>query len=185
MLVTNKARAHTGAYLDLVRAHIKAGVNSVQLREKELRDKELITFGMALKEMLDEMNVPLIVNDRIDVCVSLGASGVHLGQLDGDVRLARKLLGPSKIIGHSASSVDEVERANDLPIDYVGFGPVFASANKPGAQVLGIRALKEAVCASKHRVIAIGGINAENMREVVATGASGVAAIALFHEGKR
>lgn len=181
--VTNKGRFPLQNYLDLVRECVKAGITSVQLREKELSDDELFFFGKTLKELLDSTQIPLIVNDRPDLCLQLNASGVHLGQKDGNPLKARQILGPDKIVGLSVNTLTQVVHANSLPLNYVGLGAIFPTKNKPNVEtVWGLEGLRNAFKLASHPIIAIGGINENNARSVINSGAQGVAAIGFFHD---
>ena len=133
--------------------------------------------------MLDPLHIPLIINDHIDVAIELNASGVHLGQSDGDPLLARQRLGSDKIIGLSIDSKDQLLAANDLPLDYVGIGAVFPTTSKHHVStVWGIDGLKKLAKISKHPIVGIGGINKKNTEEVMLAGASGIAVIAALHD---
>jgi thiamine-phosphate pyrophosphorylase len=182
MLVTHKYKTTLPDYLLFIEACVKNGVSSVQLRQKQANIDELISFGLALKKTLSPYHVPLIVNDHLDVAVNLNAEGLHLGQDDGDVLRARNILGPKKIIGLTVNSLDELQKANHLPINYVGVGAIFQTANKPNVrQIWGCKGLSEAVSNSNHPVIAIGGIDEKNLSGVLNTNVHGIAAIGAFH----
>src|SRR3989338_7366763 len=181
-LVTNKKDLPTQAYLELIEGCVKAGVSCVQLREKSLNYKELLSFGRSLKELLDSKNIPLIINDHLDLCLDLDASGVHLGQGDGDPVKARSMLGPDKIIGLTVNTMTQVENSNALPIDYIGLGAIFPTKNKPDIEnIWGLEGLKKASLSAAHPIIAIGGIDHSNVLSVLNSGAEGVAAIAALH----
>ncbi|ADZ18225.1 thiamine phosphate synthase [Chlamydia psittaci] len=185
ILITNKQNISVEEYLDFVCACVHSGVTSVQLREKELSYRELLGFGEALKSMLDPLEIPLIVSDSVSVCLDLDATGVHLGQTDGDVIEARELLGSDKIIGWNVNTLDQLLNANTLPIDYLGLSAMFATQNKPDATNLwGFSGLEQAVSLCEHPIVAIGGIDESNAAEVIEAGAAGIAAIGVFHSAQ-
>jgi thiamine-phosphate pyrophosphorylase len=185
MLVTKKNDQDVDSYLSFIETCINSGITAVQLREKNLSYDELFSFGQSLKKTLDKNNIPLIINDQVDLCLDLNASGVHLGQSDDSILLARKKLGSEKIIGMSVNSIKEIEGSRFLPVDYIGIGSIFPTKNKSNVQtVWGVESLKKAVQLSFHSTIAIGGISKENIQSVVATSVDGVAAIGAFHDTK-
>ncbi len=185
MLLTQKKHLPMEKYLQFVEPCLQAGVTSVQLREKTLNTQQLLVFGGALLECLKPYEIPLIVNDNIEIAKKLNAHGVHLGQSDGDPKAARSYLGTNKIIGLSVSSMDELRAAHCLPIDYVGIGPVFHTSNKANnRQYCGLGGLGRMVAASSFPSIAIGGIQTDNVADVLETGVDGVAVIGALHTSK-
>lgn len=185
VLVTNKKNCSIPIYLSFVLVCVKAGVTSVQLREKELSYDELFQFGHSLKKILDPLGVPLIINDHVDLCVQLDAAGVHLGQSDADPILSRSRLGPDKIIGLSVNTFKQIQQANSLPLDYIGLGSLFPTTSKSNIETIwGCSNLQKAVDISHHPIMAIGGIYEGNARDVMQSGADGIAAIGAFHNSK-
>ncbi len=185
MLVTDRKQMPLDDYLRFIKSCASGGITSVQLREKHLSTQACLSFGQKLKEILDPLNIPLIVNDNIELALQLNASGVHLGQTDGDPELARKQLGPDKIIGVSIDTEDNLIKANHLPIDYVGIGAIFPTTSKSNiTTVWGTSGLNALSHQSKHPIIGIGGINENNAIEVLTSGAQGIAVIAAIHEAK-
>ena len=183
MLVTQKGTRDTQAYLKFVEECIHGGITSVQLREKHASDEEIISFGKQLKNMLGAYNIPLIINDSIKLALTIQADGVHLGQSDGSIQEAREILGDDALIGCSMEEISHIEKANLLPINYVGIGPIFPSNNKKDAKhIWGCTQLQQAVSKSQHPTVAIGGITLENIPLVKETGVQGIAAIGLFHD---
>lgn len=181
-LVTNKSHHPTEKYLHFIRQCVNAGITTVQLREKGL-SQDLFTFGRDLKNILDSADVQLIVNDHVDLCMELDAAGVHLGQKDGDIIKARKQLGPNKIIGLSVNSIEQIEAANHLPIDYIGLSAVFPSKTKPDVEkIWTLNGLVQAAKIAKHPIVGIGGITLSNAYDVLQAGAYGIAAIGVFHD---
>jgi thiamine-phosphate pyrophosphorylase len=181
-LVTDKKNTSIPSYLELIEQCIKGGITCVQLREKLLPYEELLLFGRALKRILDKNNIPLIINDYVELCIQLDAAGVHLGQTDGDPITARAMLGPNKIIGISTDTIPQVTQAKALPVDYLGVGAIFPTDSKPDVHTIwGLDGLKLAAQASAHPLVAIGGINENNAHSVIRSGAHGIAAIGVFH----
>lgn len=151
----------------------------IQLRGKTLSGGELVRVGRLLRRLTREAGALLIVNDRIDVALAVGADGVHLGQDDLPAGDARRLIGARRLLGLSASTVDEAVRADAAGADYIGFGPVFATSSKEDARPpAGLDALAEAVKAVSVPIVAIGGIHADTVGAVLNTGAAGIAVIA-------
>lgn len=160
---------------------IKGGITHVQLREKHLSTRAFLETGRRLQKILALAHVPLIINDRIDIALTLNAAGAHLGQTDLPYPEARTLLGPKKIIGLTVHSPQEMLSANNYAADYVGVGPVFATLSKEDApSPLGVTQLTELTKLAKHPVIAIGGINAQNLPQLLPTGISGIAVISAI-----
>lgn len=182
-LVTNKGELPTQPYLEFIALCIKAGVTCVQLREKLLSPEKLLHFGRSLKNLLDANNIPLIVNDHVELCLQLDAAGVHLGQSDGNPVKARSILGSHKLIGLSVNTIAQVENSNFLPVDYIGIGAIFPTKNKPDVEkIWGLAGLQEASIMASHPVVAIGGIDVSNAGSVINCGVQGIAAIGAFHD---
>ncbi|VVC27440.1 Aldolase-type TIM barrel,Thiamine phosphate synthase/TenI,Thiamine phosphate synthase [Cinara cedri] len=185
MLITQLYNANIDSYLEFIKKCAKGGITSLQLREKDASSEFLFEFGCRLKSILAPFNIPLIVNDDVELAYRLDADGVHLGHTDDNPEKARKLLGSSKIIGLSIESLDELEKINDLDIEvtYVAASAVFTTQTKSNIKTLwGIDGLKKIVALSKYPVVAVGGINHKNIAQVIKTGLSGVAVISAIHE---
>jgi len=183
MLVTHKGSTPTPAYLEWLKSCVAGGVTCVQLREKDLSEDDLWAFACALKKALDEMQIPLIINDHVELCLQLGAAGVHLGQSDMAVEKARSILGPQALMGLSVNTIEQLQVANHQPIDYVGIGAIFPTQHKPDIEsVWGLDGLREAASLSRHPIVAIGGIDASNTHDVKQAGAYGIAGIGVFHQ---
>lgn len=165
----------------VVEEAVKGGVTMVQLREKDIDTRQFIELGLELKELLRPTGVPLIINDRVDVALAVDADGVHIGQSDMPYEVARRLLGPTKIIGLSAENMAQVEEANALDIDYIAISPVYSTATKTDtAPPFGIDGLREAVRLTRHPSVAIGGMNAGTAPAVFATGVDGIAVVSAI-----
>jgi thiamine-phosphate pyrophosphorylase len=165
----------------IVEAAVRSGVTAVQLREKNCPTREFVQLGRELKQILAPLQVPLIVNDRVDIALAMGADGVHLGQQDMDYESARRLLGPGAIIGLSIETVEQARAAAPLDADYLGVGPVFPTVTKTdAAPPLGLAALEEVRAISRHILVAIGGIGAGNAAQAIHSGADGVAVVSAL-----
>lgn len=156
---------------------LKGGISFLQLREKELSQKEFIEEGKRVLNLCRQYKVPLVINDDIEVAKIVGAEGVHLGQSDDSPALARKILGNDAIIGLSASTVEEAVSGRKQGADYIGAGAVFHTATKNNTRDLSEKALKSIVESINIPVVAIGGINENNMELLGNTGISGVALV--------
>ncbi|TAH39749.1 MAG: thiamine phosphate synthase [Planctomycetota bacterium] len=160
LLLTRAACAHPP--LEVLEAAIAGGVDCVQLREKDARESALWTWGRELMQACDLLQVPLVVNDNVEAALALGARGVHLGQDDMHPDDARALLGRERWIGWSTHSLEQLDEAADLEVDYAGFGPVFATPTKGYERGLGPDHLAAALAIARVPVVAIGGITPEN-----------------------
>ena len=166
------------SHVEEAKAAIAGGVKVIQFREKQMIDREIIATGKVLRSITTEAGVDLIVNNRVDIALALGADGVHVGQDDMPVALARQIMGPNKIVGASASNVAEAVRAEKDGANYVAASPVFATPTKADAPPqTGLKGLKEITEAVRVPIVAIGGIGLENVEEVVAAGADVVAVV--------
>lgn len=177
-LVTDSEMCHGRDLATIVAAAVKGGCTMVQLREKKADTRTFLSRAYEIKEVLKGTHVPLIINDRIDIALAADADGVHLGQSDMPVEVARKLLGKDKIIGWSVETMEDIEQANQLDIDYIGISPVFATSTKTDtAHPFGIAGTRQAAARSIHPTIGIGGIHRENAREVMECGIDGIAVV--------
>ena len=180
-LVTDRSLSKGRATAEVVREAVAGGVTWVQLREKACGTREFLDEARAVKAVLQGTGVPLIINDRVDVALAVGAEGAHLGQQDMPISDARRLGPPGWIIGISAESVEDAVRAEGEGADYVGVSPVFATPTKTDhAPPLGLDGLRRMRAAVKLPLVAIGGIHAGNAREVVRAGADGLAVVSAI-----
>lgn len=176
-LVTDDGCLQGRALIDCVREALEGGVTLVQYRAKTASSAEMYAEALQLKALCDSFNVPLIINDRLDIAMAVGSAGVHLGQDDLPCAAARKLLGEDYIIGVSAHNPAEAKAALQSGADYLGCGAVFGTATKADVQKLGSDGLA-AICKAKGLpVVGIGGVTADNYREVRAAGADGAAIV--------
>ena len=180
-LVTDRGLSRDRPTLEIVRAAVRGGVTCVQLREKTCAAREFIAEALALRGFLKSRGIPLIINDRVDVALAAGADGVHLGQGDMPLAMARAILGESKIIGISAESLRDAIEAESAGADYLGVSPIFATPTKTDTAaplgLVGLRAIRREV---KLPLVAIGGLNASNAAAVIAGGADGVAVVSAI-----
>jgi thiamine-phosphate pyrophosphorylase len=166
------------SHLELTEMAIAGGADAIQFRQKDGSTRELIETARAMKALCARAGVAFIVNDRIDVAIASDADGVHLGQDDFPIALARRLLGDDRIIGGSAGNIEEALMCTADGADYIGFGPVFPTMSKDDAgPATGIEAIENLLKVVSLPVIAIGGINRENIPDVINAGAHGIAVI--------
>lgn len=165
------------SYKQQVKLACEGGADIIQFRDKCLSDNELYNLSLDLKEICYKYNVCFTVNNRIDIADISNSDGVHLGQKDLPVSYARKILGKNKIIGLSASQYEKVISADKQDIDYIGCGAIFSTNSKPEANVIGLDNLYKIKQNTTKPIIAIGGITAENVSDVIEAGVDGVAVI--------
>ncbi len=174
--VTDRQQTAGRPLLDVVQAALDGGVRAVQLREKDLEGGELYALAAQLRDVTARYQARLLINDRIDVALAVDADGVHLGQTSFPVSTARELVGPDKLIGVSTHSTAEISAATGA--DFIVFGPVYFTPSKAAyGEPQGLEHLRQAVQQSTAPVFAIGGIHADRIAEVQATGAHGIALI--------
>jgi thiamine-phosphate pyrophosphorylase len=174
----SRGAAGGSSLVDVVCAAIRGGATAIQLRDKQATTRELVELGCALRAVTRPAGVPLIVNDRIDVALAIDADGAHVGQDDMPARLARKLLGPDRVLGVSAGTVEEALQAQRDGADYLGTGDVYGTPTKADAGIpIGVSGLAEIAGAVSIPVVAIGGIQAGNAAATIRAGAAGIAVI--------
>jgi len=161
-----------------VKTAIEGGVTLVQLREKGIGTRDYCEIALRLKAVTDRQGVPLIINDRVDVALAVDAAGVHLGPLDMQVDVARRLMGPDKIIGASANCIEEALELQSMGADYLGVGALFATSTKSDTESVTLEQLKAIKSSVNIPIVGIGGINTENAVGVKNTGVDGIAAAA-------
>ncbi|HSV75156.1 MAG TPA: thiamine phosphate synthase [Chthonomonadales bacterium] len=177
-VITDRRTAGSRDIADVVQAAIRGGATVVQLRLKEVSTRDWLTLGGALRRVTREAGALLIVNDRIDVALALDADGVHVGQDDMPAQVARRLIGPDRILGVSAGSVEQAREAAGAGADYLGVGDVFGTPSKPDAGApVGLARVAEIVRSVAIPVVGIGGVTPANAASVIAAGAVGVAVI--------
>jgi thiamine-phosphate pyrophosphorylase len=172
-----EARVAGEALDPLVEAALDGGVDIVQLRDKHADDAELVATGRRLATLCDERGALLIVNDRPDLALACGADGVHLGQDDAGVTEARRDVGRELLIGLSTHAPEQIAAARATDADYIGVGPVYETATKPGLAPVGIELVRHAAAHARQPFFAIGGIDAERASAVAAAGAERIAVV--------
>jgi thiamine-phosphate pyrophosphorylase len=179
-LVTDRGLARGRSSIDIALAAVAGGATMVQLREKDLATCAFIEEARALRERLAPLGVPLVINDRADVALAVGADGLHVGQDDMPYAMARALL-PGKIIGLSITALDQLDAADARAADYLGVGPIFAQATKAdAAPPLGLEGLRAARRLTNRPLMAIGGVTAANAAALRAAGADGLAIVSAI-----
>lgn len=180
-LVTDTGLCGDRGVPETVRAAVAGGASVVQVRDPDASGRQLYELTARVREVLAGTGVPVLVNDRLDVALAAGADGVHLGQSDLPVRSARAIGGADLIIGWSVSDADQLATTAELPagtVDYLGIGPVFTTPTKPdAAPATGLAGLRELVAATALPTVAIGGVNAGNAEDVLATGVDGLCVV--------
>ncbi|MCL5952382.1 MAG: thiamine phosphate synthase [Chloroflexi bacterium] len=177
-VITDARLARGRSNLDVVAAALRGGATMIQYRAKDAVTRKMIEEGLALHDLCFRHGVPLIIDDRVDVALAVGAEGVHVGQEDMPASLARRLIGQDKVLGVSAANPDEAVAAAADGADYVGVGAVFATGSKADAgEAIGIQGLIRVTRTSPLPVVGIAGINVSNAASVIRAGAVGVAVI--------
>jgi thiamine-phosphate pyrophosphorylase len=180
-LVTDRGLCRNRTLEDVVMQAVQGGVSYVQLREKDITTRLFVEEAKAIKKILEPYRVPLIINDRIDIALACGAEGVHIGQEDMPYAIARKLMGTKAIIGLSVEDWADVEESDMLDVDYIGVSPIFSTPTKTDTKgVWGLAGLAKIKAFSRHPLVAIGGINEANAREVIAAGADCIAVVSAI-----
>ena len=175
--VTDRAWTGEKTLIEQVKEALDGGITFLQLREKELGEEEFLRAAKDMKALAAAYHVPFIINDNVELALAVGADGVHVGQEDMEAGKAREKLGPDKIIGVSAHSVEEAIEAEKNGADYLGAGAVFSTSTKGDAGALSMETLK-AICSSVSiPVVAIGGIKEENILSLKGTGVAGAAIV--------
>lgn len=183
-LVTDKRNKTDDEFLEIIEEAIKGGTTVVQIREKEGETLDFYNLALKVKEITSKYNVPLIVNDRIDVALAIKSEGVHIGQTDMPADVARSLIGDEMILGVSASTVKEARKAEKDGADYIGTGAVFPTATKDDAPSITKDDLKEVTGSINIPTVAIGGITLENANELAGTGIAGISVVSAIMNSK-
>jgi thiamine-phosphate pyrophosphorylase len=177
-VITDREMANDAAFTEIARQVFAGGARLLQLRAKMVPFDELLSAGKSLVALSREYDALLLVNDNPYLARDIGADGVHLGQEDVPIEVARDILGPDAIIGLSTHSYEQILRAQQKPIDYIAIGPIYPTTSKANAErPMGVEAVEWAARQSVHPVVAIGGINKSNIAEVARAGADSVAVI--------
>ena len=176
-LVTNRYQDSVESFLEKVETACRSGVTIVQLREKNLTTNQYYQLAKQVKEITDAYQVPLIIDDRLDVCLAVDAAGLHIGDDELPVSVARKVLGPEKILGVTAKTVKRALEAEEGGADYLGTGAIFPTTTKENAPITLISTLKTICQRVAIPVVAIGGLTSENIEQLIGTGIAGVAVV--------
>jgi thiamine-phosphate pyrophosphorylase len=180
-LVTNRTLSNQKTIDEVVRSAVRGGVTAVQLREKDCSTRQYIELALQLQRILIPLNIPLIINDRVDVALAVNADGVHIGQNDMSCNDVRRLMGRDAVIGLSVETLEQAIEAEKLDVDYLGVSPVFQTPTKADTfSEWGIEGLKVLRKRSSHKLIAIGGINKLNAEAVLNAGADGLAVVSAI-----
>ena len=182
--VTDRHWLNGRTLLEVVRESLDGGVTMLQLREKTLEEGAFLEEARALQALCRERHVPFIVNDNVDIARAMGADGVHVGQSDMEALDVRAKLGPDKIIGVSAHSVEEALLAEKHGADYLGVGAMFPTGSKADVQELPYETLKDICAAVSIPVVAIGGISQENVAKLAGSRICGVAVLSAIYAAK-
>lgn len=180
-LVTDRDLSLGRPLEEVVLRAVEGGVCMVQLREKGAPTRLFVDEALRLRRLLAPFRVPLIINDRVDVALATGADGVHIGQEDMPYPLARRLLGDRAVIGLSVETMEQVREAEDYDVDYIGVSPIYPTPTKTDTRgAWGLEGLAEVRRASRHRLVAIGGLSAGNAGDVVRAGADCIAVVSAI-----
>ena len=176
-LVTNRYQDSLESFLEKVETACRSGVTIIQLREKNLTTNQYYQLAKQVKEITDTYQVPLIIDDRLDVCLAVDAAGLHIGDDELPVSVARQVLGPDKILGVTAKTVKRALEAETSGADYLGTGAIFPTTTKENAPITLISTLKTICQTVAIPVVAIGGLTSENIDQLTGTGIAGVAVV--------
>lgn len=176
-LVTNRYQDSLENFLEKVETACRSGVTIIQLREKNLTTNQYYHLAKQVKEITDAYQVPLIIDDRLDICLAVNAAGLHIGDDELPVSVARKVLGPEKILGVTAKTVKRALEAETSGADYLGTGAIFPTTTKENAPITLISTLKTICQTVAIPVVAIGGLTSENIDQLIGTGIAGVAVV--------
>jgi len=176
-LVTNRYQDSLESFLEKLETACRSGVTIVQLREKNLTTNQYYQLAKQVKEITDAYQVPLIIDDRLDVCLAVDAAGLHIGDDELPVSVARQVLGPEKILGVTAKTVKRALEAEEGGADYLGTGAIFPTTTKENAPITLISTLKTICQRVAIPVVAIGGLTSENVDQLIGTGIAGVAVV--------
>lgn len=176
-LVTNRYQDSVESFLAKVETACRSGVTIVQLREKNLTTNQYYQLAKQVKEITDAYQVPLIIDDRLDICLAVDAAGLHIGDDELPVSVARQVLGPEKILGVTAKTIKRALEAETSGADYLGTGAIFPTTTKENAPITLISTLKTICQTVAIPVVAIGGLTSENIDQLIGTGIAGVAVV--------
>ena len=176
-LVTNRYQDSLESFLEKIETACRSGVTIIQLREKNLTTNQYYQLAKQVKEITEAYQVPLIIDDRLDVCLAVDAAGLHIGDDELPVSVARQVLGPEKILGVTAKTVKRALEAEEGGANYLGTGAIFPTMTKENAPITLISTLKTICQRVAIPVVAIGGLTSENIDQLIGTGIAGVAVV--------
>lgn len=165
-LVSDRNSTDFEAFLNTIEESLKAGITFLQIREKDISTREFLEIAQKTKSLAKKYQVPMVINDRIDIALATDADGVHLGQNDMPLDIARKILGKDKIIGISANTLEDALRAEKEGADYIGVGAIFNTSTKANAKTIDRKLLETIIDTVNLPIVLIGGINSENASEL-------------------
>lgn len=183
-LVTNRDKISDDVFFKRVEEALKGGVSLVQLREKTATTKEMIEIGTKLKDLCHKFDVPLLIDDRVDICLAIDADGVHLGNNDMDINLAREILGDEKIIGATAKTVKVAKEKEKQGADYLGVGAIYPTKTKVKTVLTEVSTLRDINDNVGIPTVAIGGLNEDNLEILEGSGASGICVVRALMDRK-
>ena len=178
--ITDSTTVPEDRFLPVVEAACKGGATIIQLREKDRPTREYLKMAVATHEITSRYGIPLIIDDRVDVALAIGAEGVHVGQSDMPVRLARKLMGPDKIVGATAKTVPQALEAYEQGADYLGCGAIYPTTTHVNTVITPVETLKDVVKAVPIPVNAIGGLNKDNIFVLKGSGIAGICVVSAI-----
>lgn len=176
-VVTDRTWLHGRSFLEQIETVLQSGATLLQLREKDLPENEFLEEAKAVKRLTDRYGVPLIINDNVQVALACNAAGVHVGQQDMEAQDVRALLGENKIIGVTAKTVEQAQKAEQAGADYLGSGAVFGTTTKPDALPMTMERLRDITQSVSIPVVAIGGIEEHNLMMLKGSGVAGAAVV--------
>lgn len=180
--ITDSSTVPAEQFLPSIEAACKGGATIIQLREKNKSTREYMELAASVHEITSRYNVPLIIDDRVDVALAIGAEGVHVGQTDMPVSTARKLMGPDKIVGATTKTVPQALEAYEQGADYCGVGAIYPTTTKVVTILTSVDTLKEIVKAVPIPVNAIGGLNKDNIHVLAGSGIAGICAVSAIQK---
>lgn len=182
--VTDRAWLGEQTLYQQVEQALSGGATCIQLREKDLGQEECLKEALEIRDLCQRFDVPFIINDNVELAIRCGADGVHVGQSDMQAGKVRQLIGPDRILGVSAQTVDQAKLAQENGADYLGVGAVFPTSTKDDAKPVSHKTLQEIAGSVSIPICAIGGINKQNLPQLSGTGIDGVALVSAIFASK-
>lgn len=179
-LVTDRFDYTDDEFFSIIEEACQAGVTLVQLREKKATTNRFFHLAQKVKTITDKYDVPLIINDRVDICLAVDAAGVHIGDDELPIDVARSLIGPNKLLGVSADTLERANEAQQLGADYLGIGAVFPSSTKADCETVSLDIVRQINDRSALPSVAIGGINQDNITQLEKTGITGISLVSAI-----